>query len=81
MVLRADNTKNVSGEFEYKPSEYTSKQINKFLFVSNNSNNIISINNKTRLVSGISISGNKFFTKSVSNEKSELKILIEQNKF
>ena len=81
VVLRADNIKNVSGEFEYKPSEYTSKQINRFLFVSNNSNNIISINNKTRLVSGISISGNKFFTKSVSNEKSELKILIEQNKF
>ena len=81
VVLRADNIKNVSGKFEYKPSEYTSKQINKFLFVSNNSNNIISINNKTRLVSGISISGNKFFTRSVLNEESELKILIEQNKF
>ena len=81
VVLRADNIKNVSGKFEYKPSEFTSKQINKFLFVSNNSNNIISINNKTRLFSGISISGNKFFTRSISNEESELKILIEKNKF
>jgi hypothetical protein len=81
VVLRADNIKNVSGKFEYKPSKYTSKQINKFLFVSNNSNNIISINNKTRLLSGISISGNKLFTRSILNEESELKILIEQNKF
>lgn len=81
VVLKTDKSQNIPGVFKYKPSKSISQKINNFSFNSNGYRHAIIINKNTRFKSGITIEGSKLSTKSIGEEKSELKVLMKNNKF
>ena len=78
--LTSGKFKNVQGALEYFPPISESSFSNHFDFISFDSDINLILNNNIRLRSGISIEGDKFYTKSLSNSNSEIIFIINNGK-
>ncbi len=77
--IKTNLPKIIEGIFEYNSNnKNNNNEKNHFIFTSHSNKITIPIDNKTKLISGLNIEGNKLSTSSSLNDKSKIIILLSQ---
>ena len=78
--LTGGRFRNIKGAFEYVPPRSKKLFSNYFNFISNNSDIDIVLDGNIKLRAGLSINNDKITTKSLSNNYSEVRFILERGK-
>ena len=79
-LLNGNKLKQIKGAMEYVPPKSQPKHNNLFNFISYNTDVEITVNNNTKLITGVSIKEDLFYSSSLSGENSELYFSLKNNK-
>ena len=79
-LLNGNKLKQIKGAMEYVPPKSQPKHNNLFNFISYNTDAEITVNNNTKLITGVSIKEDLFYSSSLSGENAELYFLLKNNK-